>query len=151
MTQQGVDPVTWLVVDTEELDNEQGYAPLFTPQAIEIQFACSDNQTGITTGANKGAWPAPFDGKLVGVQFDLTEQAPTGADFVTELRIGEVELLSTPVTVEDGDSSSITAAVQPVISVASFARGNVIRPYFTQVGSTNPGKGVVATLFVTKD
>jgi hypothetical protein len=54
------------------------------------------------------------------------DTAPTGAACEMDMFIGGSSILSTNITIEDGENSSLDAAVQPVVSDPDHAQGDVI-------------------------
>lgn len=112
-------------------------------------MACSDPTTPITAGLKKGYWVAPFAGSLTEIII-VVDVAPTGSDAKFDVNKNGTTMLSTVATIEAGEISSLTAATQPVISVPTFAKGDIISVDFDQVGSTIAGVWVVSTFNGTR-
>lgn len=70
------------------------------------------------------------------------DTAGTGSSTIIDVKNNSVSILSTLITIDDGETSSETAATQPVISAGDIALDDVITYHITQVGSTTPGKGL---------
>lgn len=70
--------------------------------------------------------------------------APTGSSLIADIRKWNgatyVSILSTLITVEAGEFDSLNATTQPVFSDTSLVKGDRLRVYTTQVGSTIKGK-----------
>ena len=111
-------------------------------------FALGDQDTDITTG-QKLSTTAPFAFTLTQVIFAL-RVAGTGATPTLDVNKNGTTVLSTKATIDISEVSSITAAVPPVISVASFAKGDVITFDIDVIGSTIAGKGPEAILLGTR-
>lgn len=68
--------------------------------------------------------------------------AGTGSSTIVDIKKGGATILSTLVTIEDGETSSLTAANEPVISDSALLLDNIITYHITQVGSTTTGSGL---------
>lgn len=112
-------------------------------------LACSDMTTAIATGTNKAYFPAPFNGTLDSL-FISTNVAPTGSSQIFGVNKNGTTMLSTDVTIDATEFTSLTAATPPVISVSTFNKGDFISVDFDQVGSTIAGAGIVATFGLTR-
>jgi len=120
-----------------------------TTLAWEISVACSDISTAITAGTKKAYFPAPFDGVLTEV-FVTVDTAPTGSTAIFDVNKNGTTMLSTRVSIDAGETSSLTAATPPVISVSTFSKGDIISVDFDQVGSTIAGAWVIAVFKGTR-
>lgn len=80
----------------------------------------------------------PYTILEIGARCDI---AGSGSSTIIEVKKNGSSILSTPITIEDGETSSRTASTQPVISDGSVIEGDIITYYFTQVATT-PGKGL---------
>lgn len=109
-------------------------------QAIPV--ACSDESTALTTGAAKVTFRMPFAFTLTAVRASVTT-APTGANIIVDINVtGTGSILSTRITIEATEKSSVDATTQPVISSASLADDAEITIDIDQVGSTVAGAGL---------
>ena len=104
-------------------------------------FAASDTSTEITTGTAKESLRIPFAMTLTAVWADVVT-APTGSSIQIDLNESGASILSTPISIDAGETYSQDAAVLPVISDPNLAAGSVITPDFDQVGLTFGGAGV---------
>ncbi|MEZ0390421.1 MAG: hypothetical protein ACAI34_25300 [Verrucomicrobium sp.] len=113
--------------------------------ACELQVACSDLTTDLITGTAKGYLRMPFAMTVTEVRASVIE-APGGSTLVVDINEGGVSILSTKISVDDGEKTSTTAATAPVISDAALADDAEITFDIDQVGVSNPGKGLVVTI-----
>lgn len=112
---------------------------------LSISVACSDLTSDLSTGTTKGYFRAPFGLTLTGVRSSVVD-APTGSSLVADINVGGVSILSTKLSIDSGEKTSTTATTPPVISSASVTDDAEITFDIDQVGSTNPGKGLIITL-----
>lgn len=117
------------------------------PDAIVV--ACSDETSAVTTGNAKIAFRMPFAATLTGVRVSLTT-APSGSNFIVDVRENGTAVLSTRASVDDGEKTSTTAVTPPVISDSSLADDSEITIDFFSVGSSFSGAGVKVTLLITR-
>jgi hypothetical protein len=110
-----------------------------------IQVACSDLTSDLTTGAGKASFRMPFAMTLTAVRASVSV-APTDAALVIGINESGTTILSTDITIDSGDTTSLDATTPPVISDAALADDAVITVDIDQIGSTAAGKGLVVTL-----
>ena len=93
--------------------------------------------------------PADLNGlKLVEVKARV-RTAPTGATIIIQISIGATDMLSTLLTIDIADVDSADAAVAAVIKSdgsEDIATNDLVEVDVDQVGSTEPGKGLIVTL-----
>jgi hypothetical protein len=109
----------------------------------------SDVTTDLTTGNGKASMPWPFTGTLIGIQIGVST-APTGSTLIVDMNKNGTTMLSTRVTIDAGETSSLTADVPAVISVASITAGDVLSWDIDQVGSSTPGKQLIVFFLVRR-
>lgn len=114
-----------------------------------IQVALSDMTTAITAGTNKAYAPVPWASTLDAVAIHA-DTAPTGSTILVDVNKNGTTVLSTKAMIDATENDTSTATTAYVISVASFAAGDIASFDFDQVGSTTGGKGLVGTLFFTR-
>lgn len=107
--------------------------------------ACSDEITDLTTGASKVTFRMPYAFTVTGVRASLTTAA-TGSAVQVDINEGGTTILSTKLTIDDGEKSSESAATQAVISDGSLADDAEITIDIDAVGSTTPGKGLKVSI-----
>ena len=119
--------------------------------AYEATIACSDEITALTTGAAKVTFRAPFAFRITAVRSSVTT-APTGSTIVVDINNGANSVLSTKLSIDATEKTSVTAAVPPVINATfqDFADDAEITIDIDQVGSTIAGSGLKVTLYGTR-
>lgn len=103
-----------------------------TTQCIAI--ACSDETTALTTGAAKVTFRMPYAFTLQGVRASLTTAQTGGAIFTVDINEGVSSILSTKLTIDNGEKTSTTAATPVVISDTTVADDAEITIDIDQVG-----------------
>lgn len=110
-----------------------------------IIASCSNEFSPISVGGPKTTFRAPYPLDLTTgyVRASLT-QAPVGASMIVRLTMNGVDLFSTPIYIDDGAKTSVSAAIQSVI-----APGQLLVPddaeflvFVDQIGSTFAGTGL---------
>jgi len=86
---------------------------------IAIILQCSDETTALTTGTAKTVFRAPYGISLTGVRGSLTTAQTSGSIFTVDVNVNGTTILSTNLTIDNTEKTSVTAASQPVISVGS--------------------------------
>jgi len=111
-----------------------------------IQVAVGDEATALTTGTAKVTFRMPYAFTLTAVRASVGT-APTGADLKVDVNVtGVGSVLSTVITIEATEKSSVDATTQPVISTSSIADDAEVTIDIDQVGSTVAGAGLKVTL-----
>jgi len=106
-----------------------------------LERAISDEVTNLTTGTAKLTFRMPFGFVLTGIRASVNT-APVGAAIQVDVNEGGVSIFSTPLTIDDGEKTSVTAATPAVISDATLADDAEITVDIDTVGSTTAGKGL---------
>ena len=89
----------------------------------------------------------PFGFVLTGIRAN-TNTAPAGAAIQVDVNLtGTGSIFSTPLTIDDGEKTSVTAATPAVISTTTLADDAEITVDIDQVGSTTPGKGLKLVMY----
>ena len=125
--------------------NEAGIVTQLTGRLEEIQVACSDETTALTTGAAKITFRMPYGMTLTAVRASVTT-APTGATLIVDINEGGVSIFSTRLTIDASEKTSTTAATPAVISDATLADDAEITIDIDQIGSSVAGTGLKVTL-----
>lgn len=99
-----------------------------------IGVACSDETTALTTGAAKVTFRMPYAFVLTAVRAGLSTAQTSGSIFTVDINEGLSSILSTKLTVDNGERTSTTAATPPVISDVNLADDAVITVDVDQVG-----------------
>jgi len=121
------------------INQNTSYAP--------IQLAASDQTSAITAGFAKMTFRMPYAGNLTGVRASVAG-APAGSTIIFDINQSGYSVLSTKLTIDANEKTSVTAATPAVISTGYLPDDTEITVDFDQVGSTNAGTGVMITLYV---
>ena len=89
------------------------------PQSFVI--ACSDETTALAAGTNKAIFRMPYAFTLTAVRASLTTAGTTSGLTTIDIHESGTTILSTKITIDLTETTSVTAAAQPVISDASLA------------------------------
>lgn len=125
-----------------------------TPQGVKWKtesfcIAASDETTALTAAAGKAVFHMPYAFTLTDVRASLTTVA-TGATLLTidihEGAAAGTTILSTKLTFDASEETTVTAATARVISDASLADDARINIDFDAVGNTTTGRGVKVCL-----
>lgn len=99
-----------------------------------IIIACSDETTAITTGTAKVTFRMPYAFTLTGVRCSLTTAQTSGSIFTVDINEGGTTILSTKLTIDNGEKTSETAATAAVISDSALADDAEITVDIDQIG-----------------
>lgn len=116
---------------------------------IEIQVACSDETTALTTGAGKVTFRTPCAMTVTAVRASLTTAQSSGNIFTVDINEGNTSILSTKLTIDNTEKTSTTAATPPVISDSSLADDAEITVDIDQIGD-GTAKGLKVTIIGTR-
>lgn len=86
---------------------------------IVFQLAASDETTAITTGTSKLTFRAPYAFTLTGVRASLTTASSSGTP-TFDINMNGATILSTKLTIDASEKTSVTAATPPVISTSAI-------------------------------
>lgn len=114
-------------------------------QLFELVVACSDESTALTTGTAKITFRIPRAVTLTAVRASLTIAQTSGSIFTVDINEGGSTILSTKITIDNGEKTSTTAATAPVISDAALADDAEITIDIDQVGD-GTAKGLKVAL-----
>lgn len=87
----------------------------------EIQLAASDESTALTTGTSKVSFRMPFAMTLTDVRASLVTAQASGSTFTVDINEAGLSVLSTRLTIDNTELTSVTAATPPVISDSALA------------------------------
>lgn len=110
-----------------------------------IQVAFSDMTTAITTGTSKAMFPAPYDMTVTEIFATLNTPQTSGNIFTVDVNESGTSIISTKITIDNTENSSLTATTPPVISDATLTKGNLITIDIDQVGD-GTAKGGILTI-----
>ena len=113
-------------------------------QTVIVQLSCSDLTTAITTGTTKAYFRSPLAFTLTDVRASLLTAQTSGNIFTVDINESGTSILSTKLTIDNTEKTSVTAATPAVISDTAIANDAEITIDVDQVGS-----GTAAGLIVT--
>jgi hypothetical protein len=115
---------------------------------VTLQYDVGDQATDLTAATNKKVVRAPFAFRLTGVRASVST-APVGSTIVVDVNNAGTSALSTKLSIDASEKTSVTAAAPAVIDTAhdDFADDAEISIDLDQVGSGTAGKGLKVTLF----
>lgn len=114
-----------------------------------IQVAASDETTALTTGTAKVTFPMPYAMTLTAVRASLSTAQTSGSTFTVDINEAGASILSTKLTIDNGEKTSTTAATAAVISDSALADDAEITIDIDQVGD-GTAKGLKVTLIGTR-
>jgi len=120
-------------------------SPVF--RTIEIKII-SDTTNLITGDLLIFCIPSDFDGmNLIDADAYVTTVSSSGLPTVQIKNVtqGSVNMLTTPITIDVGETTSYTAATPPVIDIANddVATGDLIAVNISEIGTGTRGLGVI--------
>lgn len=111
--------------------------------------ACSDENTPLTSGATKVTFRMPYAFTISAIRASLTTAQTGGSVLTVDVNESGTTILSTKLTIDNGERSSVTAATPPVISDTSIADDAVITVDIDQVGD-GTATGLKVTIIGTQ-
>lgn len=115
----------------------------------EIQLAASDETTAITTGTAKVTFRMPYDMTVTEVRASLSTAQTSGNIFTVDINQTGVTILSTKLTIDNTEKTSLSAVTPPVISSTSLNDDAEITIDVDQVGD-GTAKGLKITIKGTR-
>ena len=116
---------------------------------IEIQLAASDETTALTTGTAKVTFRMPHAMTLTAVRASLTTAQTSGSIFTVDINENGTSILSTKLTIDNTEKTSVTATTPPVVSDTALADDAEITIDIDQIGD-GTAKGLKITLIGTR-
>lgn len=116
---------------------------------VEIQAAASDETTALTTGTAKVTFRLPHAMTLTGVRASLTTAQTSGSIFTVDINLGGTSVLSTKLTIDNTEKTSVTATTPAVISNTTMTDDGEITIDIDQIGN-GTAKGLKITLIGTR-
>ena len=101
---------------------------------VPIGVACSDETTALTTGTAKVTMRMPYVYTVQSVRASLTTPQTSGSIFTVDINENGSSILSTKITIDNGEETSTTAATPPVLSDTSLADDAEITFDIDQIG-----------------
>ena len=112
------------------------------------QIACSDLTTALTTGTGKAYFRIPYGVTLTAVRASLFVAQTSGSIFTVDINENGTTILSTKLTIDNTEKTSVTAVTPAVISDTSLTDDSEITFDIDQVGD-GTAKGLIITLIGT--
>ena len=112
---------------------------------FELVVAASDESTALAVGTGKVTFRLPRSVVLTQVRASLTVAQTSGSILTVDIKAGGSSILSTALTIDNGEKTSTTAAAPAVISTSSLADDTEITIDITQVGN-GTAKGLKVAL-----
>ena len=108
-----------------------------------IMLACSDESTtDLAVATDVVKFILPYAMTLTGISASV-QTAPVGATIIADVNeAGTTIMSSNKVVIDDGETSTATAATAPTLSDTALASGAIITVDIDQVGSGTAGKGL---------
>lgn len=107
-----------------------------------IQFACSDETSELIAGTRKIALRAPYAMTITAVRASLSSVSagsPNGGGITVDINVNGTSILSTKLTIDANELTSVTAATAAVISSSALADDDEISVDIDSVGSGAAG------------
>lgn len=101
----------------------------------ELPMACSDETTALTTGTAKITFRMTCAVTLSEVRASLTTAQASGSIFTVDINKSGTSILSTKLTIDNAETTSVTATTPAVISDASLADNVVMTVDIDQIGN----------------
>lgn len=111
-----------------------------------FQIACSDLVTALSTGTNNGYFRAPHAFTITAVRSSVLDASSSGLPTV-DIKNGGVSILSTALSIDATEFTSVTAATPAVVSSPNVADDDMITVDITTAGTGT--KGLIVTLIGT--
>ncbi len=125
-----------------------GVTPPTTPTEF-IEVAVSDQTTALTAGTGKITFPMPYALTLSGAKAFLATPQTSGSTFTVDINEGGATILSTKLTIDNTENSSVTAGVPAVVSDTTLAADAIMTVDIDTIGD-GTAKGLIITLIGTK-
>jgi uncharacterized protein (TIGR02145 family) len=115
-----------------------------------VQLACTDLTSQITASVitKKAYWIAPCDGYILDVFADVDVAQSSGATIDIDIKKSGSSIFSTRVSIENTQTSSLTAALQPVLSSGprTFTKGQKYDIFLYTVDPASTARGLLVSI-----
>jgi len=99
-------------------------------------YAIGDEVTAITAATNKIRFRMPYAFTLSAIRASLSVAQTAGVIFTVNVKMNAVTILSTLLTIDNNELTSVTAATPPVISVPALTDDAAMSVDVTQIGTS---------------
>lgn len=96
--------------------------------------ACSDESTALTAGTSKVTFRMPYAFTVTAVRCSLSTTQTSGSIFTVDINESGTSILSTKLTIDNTEDTSVTAATAAVISDSSLADNAKMTVDIDQIG-----------------
>lgn len=86
------------------------FAAVWQAQEQSLVVACSDETTALTTGTEKVTFRMPWATTLYAVRASLSTAQASGSTFTVDINVNGSTILSTKLTIDNTEKTSVTAA-----------------------------------------
>lgn len=117
-----------------------------TDAEASFQLSLSDLTTALTTGTSKAYFRAPFALTITGLRASLLTASSAGVVTIG-INEGGTTILSTDLTIDANETTSVTAATQPVISDPNIADDAILTFDIDTAGTG--AAGLIVTIYWT--
>lgn len=117
---------------TPGTDGTNGTNGINAPKVLPV--ACSDEITAVTLGVAKVTFRMPYAMTLSAVRASLTIAQTSGTILTVNIKESGVSILSTKLTIDNTEKTSITAAAPAIMSDTALADDAEITIDITQIG-----------------
>jgi hypothetical protein len=117
----------------------------YLPDSRQLVIACSDEASNLTVGTDKVTFRSPYAFTLTGVRASVN-LAPTGSAITVDINKNGTSVLSTKLSIDATQKTSLTSASPAVISDSSIANDSEITIDIDQIGSAIAGRGLKVVL-----
>lgn len=108
----------------------------FTADGVQaLKIDCGDRITPLVVASNVGSIRLPFAFTLSGIRASLDIAQASGSIFTVNVKENGTTILSTLITIDNGELTSVTAVAPAVISDAALADDALVTVDVTQVGN----------------
>lgn len=104
-----------------------------SPPLESYVVVCSTEDTALTTG-RKVTWRLPYAFELEQMYCELTTAQASGSTFTVDVHGNGTTIFTTKLTIDNTETDSATAAVQPVLLTTTFAARDKFEIDIDQVG-----------------
>lgn len=131
--------VAYKFVLKDSLDNTIWTVNSITPEGTVTQYesivvACSDETTALSAGTAKVTFRMPYAMTVTEVRASLSTVQAAGNTLTVDINEAGSSILSTEITIDNGDETSLDATTPPVISDATLANDAKITIDLDQIG-----------------
>lgn len=98
-------------------------------------IACSDEFTPLVVADDVVAFHWGIDQTFSSVWIGLTTVQTGGEPIAVNIKVDGLSILTTPITIDNGEQTSLTAQIQPVLTTNNIAKGRRVTICITHVGN----------------